>query len=342
MRAAYYEKNGPARDVLRVAEVETPEPGPGEVRVRLATSGVNPSDVKGRAGLTRKIAFPRVIPHSDGAGEIDKVGEGVPASRVGERVWVWNGQWRRAFGTAAQAIVLPAAQAVRLPANTSMEVGACLGIPAYTAWQAVEYARLGADATVLIAAGAGAVGHYAIQFAKKKGATVLTTVSSPEKAALARQAGADHTIDYKREDVGERVMALTGKRGADAVIEMDLAVNARLLPGVLKPDGIVAIYGGSAAEPAIPFQFLLQNSITLRFFLVYMMPGELRARATDDITRLLEAGALLHNVAQTFALADIAAAHEAVESGKAMGNVVVRDRLAVPFRSCPRKRASSS
>jgi NADPH2:quinone reductase len=324
MRAAYYETKGPARDVLRLADVETPQPGRGEVRVRLLTSGVNPSDVKSRAGLTRKIAFPRVIPHSDGAGEIDGVGEGVPATRVGERVWVWNGQWRRPFGTAAQSIVLPAPQAVPLPADVSLEVGACLGIPAYTGWQAVEVAGLENGSTVLVAAGAGAVGHYAIQFAKKKGATVITTISSPAKAELARRAGADHTIDYKQENVGERVMALTGKRGVDAVIEMDLAANAKLLPGVLKPAGIVAVYGGSAAEPPIPFQFLLQNSITLRFFLVYLMPPELRERATADITRMLEAGELIHNVAQTFDLDDLVTAHEAVESGKAMGNIVVR------------------
>src|SRR5215470_12071663 len=132
MRAAYYETNGTAREVLRVGEVETPEPGPGEVRVRLAASGVNPSDVKSRAGSTRKIAFPRVIPHSDGAGEIDRVGQGVSSSRVGERVWVWNGQWRRPFGTAAQSIVLPAEQAAPLPAGIAVEAAACLGIPAYT------------------------------------------------------------------------------------------------------------------------------------------------------------------------------------------------------------------
>jgi len=323
MRAGYYEMNGSARDVLQVGEVESGTPGAGEVRVRLATSGVNPSDVKSRAGLNRKIAFPRVIPHSDGAGEIDQVGDGVAGSRIGERVWVWNGQWRRPFGTAAEFIVLPAEQAVALPANVSLEAGACLGIPAYTAYQAVEYAGIGEGSTVLVAAGAGAVGHYAIQFAKTKGATVLTTVSSAAKADLARQAGADHTIDYKREDVGERVMAITGKRGVDAVIEMDLAANARLLPGVLRPEGIVAVYGGSAPEPAIPFQFLLQNSITLKFFLVNNMAPALRARATADITRMLEANALIHNVAETFALADIVAAHDVVESGKAMGNVVV-------------------
>jgi NADPH2:quinone reductase len=324
MRAAYYESNGPAREVLRVADVETPQAGRGEVRVRLRTSGVNPSDVKSRAGLTRKIAFPRVIPHSDGAGEIDAVGEGVSPARVGERVWVWNGQWRRPFGTAAEWIVLPSEQAVHLPANVTMDAGACLGIPAYTGYQGVLLARAKEGSTVLVAAGAGAVGHYAIQFAKKRKATVITTVSSPAKAEIARAAGADHVIDYKREDVGERVMAITAKRGVDAVIEMDLAANARLLPTVLAPNGVVAVYGSGAAEASIPFQFLLQNSITLQFFLVYLMPAEMRQRATADITQMLERGELIHNVAQTFDLGDIVAAHEAVESGKAMGNIVVK------------------
>jgi NADPH2:quinone reductase len=324
MRAAYYETNGAAREVLRLAEVETPQPGRGEVRVRLAASGVNPSDVKSRAGLTRKIAFPRVIPHSDGAGEIDRVGEGVPPSRVGERVWVWNGQWRRPFGTAAEAIVLPSEQAVPLPANISMEAGACFGIPAYTAYQAVLLTGAEDGSTVLVAAGVGAVGHYAIQFAKKRKATVITTVSSQAKAEIARRAGADHVIDYKREDVGQRVMAITGKRGVDAVIEVDLAANGRLLPNVLAPAGVVAIYGSGAAETSIPFQFLLQNSIALKFFLVYLMPREERARATAAITRMLERGELIHNVAQSFDLGDIVAAHEAVEAGKAMGNIVIR------------------
>jgi NADPH:quinone reductase len=324
MRAAYYEANGAARDALRVGEVPTPEPGPGEVRVRLIASGVNPSDVKSRAGVTRKIAFPRVIPHSDGAGEIDRVGPEVSPTRLGERVWVWNGQWRRPFGTAAEWIVLPSEQAVPLPASISVEAGACLGIPAYTGYQAVALAGLKEGSTVLIAAGAGAVGHYAIQFAKQRKATVITTVSSPAKAEIARQAGADHVIDYRRENVGDRVMAITAKRGVDAVIEVDLAANARLLPSVLAPNGVVAIYGSGAPDASIPFQFLLQNSITLKFFLVYLMPPELRQRATADITRMLERGELVHNVAQAFDLGDIVAAHEAVESGKAMGNIVVR------------------
>src|SRR5262249_45496631 len=210
MRAAYYETNGAARDVLRVDEVETPRPGRGEVRVRLAGPGVNPSHVKSRAGLTRKIAFARVIPHSDGAGEIDQVGEGVSPARVGERVWVWNGQWRRPFGTAAQSIVLPSEQAVALPAHTRLAPRARLRLPAHTAYQAVVLTGIAEGATVLVAAGAGAVGHYAIQFAKKRKATVITTVSSPAKGEIARRAGADHVVDYKRENVGERIMAVTG------------------------------------------------------------------------------------------------------------------------------------
>jgi NADPH2:quinone reductase len=324
MRAAFYEKNGAAREVLRAGEVETPQPAAGEVRVRLFTSGVNPSDVKSRAGLTRKIGFPRVIPHSDGAGEIDGVGEGISPGRLGESVWVWNGQWRRPFGTAAESITLPAEQAVPLAGRTSMEEGACLGIPAYTGYQAVYLTGAGEGATVLVAAGAGAVGHYAIQFAKHRRATVLATVSSAAKAELARAAGADHVIDYKREDVGERVMGITGKRGVDAVIEVDLAANAKLLPQVLAPNGVVAIYGSGAPDATIPFQFLLQNDIALKFFLVYLMPSTLRARATAEITHMLERGELVHNVARTLALEDIVAAHEMVEAGSAMGNVVLR------------------
>ncbi len=166
MRAAYYEANGPADAVLKVAEVETPKPGPGEVRVKLATSGVNPSDVKTRAGTVRKIAFPRVIPHSDGAGTVDAVGEGVSKARVGERVWIWNGAWKRPFGTAAEYIALPARQAVALPAASSFGDGACLGIPALTAYHAVTLDGPVSGQTILVHAGAGAVGHYAEQMAK--------------------------------------------------------------------------------------------------------------------------------------------------------------------------------
>ena len=321
MRAAWYEKNGPAAEVLNVSEIETPKPGPGEVRIKLKTSGVNPSDVKSRAGTTRKIMFPRVIPHSDGAGEIDTVGEGVAPSRVGERVWIWNGQWKRPFGTAAEYIVLPATQAVRLPDAISFEAGACLGIPALTAWHAIAIAGADRGKTLLIAGGAGAVAHYAIQFAKARGATVITTVSSAAKAKLAHDAGADHTIDYKTESVGERLMALT-KTGVDAVIELDLTANAGLLGGVLRPRGTLVVYG-TGAQAAIPASFCLANAITFKFVFVYELTPDERARAIADITRMLEANALRHNVAASFPLAEIVRAHEAVESGKVAGNVVI-------------------
>jgi NADPH2:quinone reductase len=322
MHAAYYERNGAARAVLQIGEVQTPHAGPGEVRVRLATSGVNPSDVKSRQGSTRKIAFARVIPHSDGAGIIDEVGDGVPKSRIGERVWVWNGQWKRAFGTAAEFIVLPAAQAVPLPANISFEAGACLGIPAMTAIHAVVLANAAKDTILLVAGGAGAVSQYVIQFAKANGAKVITTVSSPEKAKAAREAGAEHTIDYKQENVGDRVMEITGKRGVDAVIEMDLTANAKLIPGVLRPKGTVIVYG-TGPDAVLPSAFCLVNSIRLQFFLVYDLDSTERERAVAAVNDALKTGALLNRVTQpTFSLADTVAAHEAVERG-AIGNVIV-------------------
>lgn len=322
MRAAYYERNGTAREVLQIGELATPHAGPGEVRVKLATSGVNPSDVKSRQGTTRKIAFPRVIPHSDGAGVIDEVGSGVPQSRLGERVWVWNGQWKRAFGTAAEFIVLPAPQAAPLPAGISFEIGACLGIPAMTAIHAVGLANTSADTTLLVSGGAGAVSQYVIQFAKAKKAKVITTVSSPEKADIARKAGADQIIDYKKESVGERVMEITGKHGVDAVIELDLTANAKLIPAVLRPKGSVIIYG-TGLEAALPSAFCLVNSVRLQFFLVYELDANERERAIVGINEALESEALVNRIAQPiFSLAEAVAAHEAVERGT-IGNVVV-------------------
>jgi len=322
MRAAYYEQNGAAREVLRVGDVETPQAGPGEVRVKLATSGVNPSDVKSRLGLTRQIAWPRLIPQSDGAGVIDQVGDGVPKTRLSERVWIWNGQWKRAFGTAAEYIALPAAQAVKLPDQISFAAGACLGIPAMTAVHAVALAGTETGTTLLVAGGAGAVSQYVIQFAKALGATVLTTISSPEKAAVAREAGADHTIDYKREDVGEQVMQITGKRGVDAVIELDLAGNAKLIPSVLRPKGSVIVYGTSAQVANLPAQFCLTQSIRVQFFLVYELNAQERERAVSTISQALGAGKLINGVGPTFPLVDIVGAHEAVERGS-IGNVIV-------------------
>ena len=323
MRAAYYEANGPAAAVLRLGDVATPEPGPGEVRIRLAASGVNPSDVKSREGRTRKIAFPRVIPHSDGAGTIDKVGEGVAAARIGERVWTWNAQWKRPSGTAAEYVVLPAALAVPLPGHIGFAEGAGLGIPAMTAYHAVAAAEVDSATTVLIAGGAGGVGHYAIQFARARGAVVITTVSSEEKAKLARAAGADHVIDYKRDDVAAAVMDLTDNAGVDAVIEMDLAANAKLYPGLLHARSQVVVYGTGAPDATVPSQFLLVNANTIKWIFVYELNPAERAAAIGAITNLMEEKRLIHNVALTLPLGEIVRAHEAVEQGKTPGNVVV-------------------
>ena len=324
MRAAYYEANGAAADVLKIGEVETPRPGPGEVLVRIKTSGVNPSDVKNRAGTTAKMAFPRVIPHSDGAGEIEEVGEGVAAARVGERVWTWNAAFGRPFGTAAEYVVLPAAQAVPLPANTSFDEGACLGIPAMTAWHAVAVAGLPEQGgTVLISGGAGAVSQHAIQFAKARGATVITTISSPAKAKIAHDLGADHTIDYKREDVAQRVMEIAGKGGVNAILEMDFNTNAKLIP-VLQPHGTAVIYGITGLEAQFSARYCLTNAITLKFIMVYRLNDRERAAAVEGINRMLEEGRLITNVPLTLPLADIAAAHVAVETGQLIGNAVLR------------------
>jgi NADPH2:quinone reductase len=324
MRAAYYERNGAARDVLQLGDLPTPSPGVGEVRVKLKASGINPSDVKAREGRTRKIGYPRVVPHSDGAGIIDAVGDGVGKARIGERVWTWNAQWKRAFGTCAEFVTLPEAMAVRLPESAGFEDGACLGVPAMTAYQAVAVAEAWAGSTILVTGGAGGVGHYVIQFARERGAVVIATVSSEDKAALARAAGAEHTIDYKREDVGARIMDLTDNAGVDTVIEMDLSANAKLYPRVLRPRGSVVVYGMGSAESQIPSQWMLVNAVTMKFVYVYELTRDERAAAIGEINRLLAAKRLINNVARTMPLSEIVAAHEAVESGRVAGKVVVR------------------
>ena len=323
MRAAFYTEQGPARAVLRIGEQSEPVPGPGEVRVRLRASGVNPSDWKvRRGGFGRGLMAPLIIPHSDGAGDIDQIGPGV-ADRVGERVWIWNGQWKRPHGTAAEYIVVPQAQAVRLPADTGYAEAACLGIPALTALQAVRLSGIDAGSIVLIAGGAGSVAHYAIQLAKLRGATVITTVSNDAKAEHARCAGADHIINYRTDDVGAQIKALTGDRGVDAVIELDLSSNAKLYPSILRPHATVVVYGMAANEATLPSLWLMQNSITLRLFLVYDMSDDDRSAVIDELTKLLEQGCLQHTIARRLPLEEIAEAHELVERGDLIGNVVL-------------------
>ena len=300
MQAAYYERTGPAREVLHVAELPEPEPGPGEVRVRLRWSGVNPSDVKSRAGLRSTVLpFPRIVPHSDGMGLIDAVGAGVPPGRVGERVWLWNAAWGRAHGTAAQRIVLPQQQAVPLPEGVPDEAGACLGIPAMTALHALLCAGGVAGQTVLVAGGAGAVGHYAVQMARLLGAArVLATASTPAKAAA-------------------------GTTGIHRIVEVDIAANAALDLDVLRPGGDCVVYGSGAPAFTLPFFPLIARNLALRFFIVYNLEPADRQRAQATLGGWLERGALVHAIAERWPLAQVAQAHESVESGRAVGNVVL-------------------
>jgi len=325
MQAAYYERTGPASEVLTLGSLPDPEPGPGEVRVRLRWSGVNPSDVKSRAGLrTAQLPFPRIVPHSDGMGVIDAVGAGVPAKRMGERVWVWNAAWGRAFGTAAQYVTLPQAQAVVLPQAVPDEAGACLGIPALTALHATLAHGGVKDRTVLVAGGAGAVGHYAVQFAHLLGARrVIATVSNAAKAALAAQAGADVTINYREGDVVERVRSATQGAGVDRVIEVDVAANGLLDADIVRPGGQWLVYGSGQGQFSLPFFPLIVKNQSLHFFIVYNLAPEDRRRAESMLTEFLESGSLVHNIARRLPLAEIAAAHEMVERGQTIGNVVL-------------------
>jgi NADPH2:quinone reductase len=324
MKAVWYERNGPAREVLQYGDMPDPEPGPGEVRVRVHASGVNPSDWKTRSG-SRPMVAPRVIPHSDGAGTIDRVGAGVDPARIGERVWLWNGQWKRPFGTAADFIALPSEQAVRLPDNTSFEAGACLGIPALTAHRAVTVDGSIAGQSVLVSGGAGAVGHYAIQMAKILGAArVIATVSSPEKAEHARRAGADEVINYRTEDVAARVHALTDGRGVDRIVEVDISGNAGLVPKIVAREGVCVVYGANTPQATFDFGPMIMSGAAVRFFIVYELSPEARKRGVDDLTRWLEEGRLQHTIAATLPLERTIEAHERVEQGKLIGNVVVQ------------------
>lgn len=322
MKAGWYERNGAARDVLKTGEIDTPDPGPGEVRVKIATSGVNPSDVKSRRG--RPPAFPRIIPHSDGAGIIDAVGKGADHGRIGERVWLWNAQWKRADGSAAEYCVLPPEQAVKLPSRIDMATGACLGIPALTALQALRLSGNIAGKTLLVTGAGSSVGHYITQMAKLRGARVIGTASDT-RADHARAAGADFVIDYRKKDVGKVAKELTRGKGVDGIIDMDLSSTAALIADtVMAPHGTIVCYGSNVAtDVAVSFPAMLWNSYALKVFVVYELKPEDRRACINELTQLLDSGALKHAVGPRFALKDIAAAHEAVEGGKAIGNVVL-------------------
>jgi NADPH:quinone reductase len=319
MRASLYDRQGPASEVLRVEDVPTPEPGPGEVRVKIEYSGVNPTDWKSREGVTPRPIDGFQIPHHDGAGVIDAVGDGVDPSRVGQRVWTYLAAAGRPSGTAAEWTVIPAEQAVPLPDGVSAELGASLGVPAMTAHRCLFADDRVEGKTILVAGGAGAVGHFAIELAKFYGARVVATVSNAEKAELAAQAGADLVVDYTEPTAAAKIRSF-GQ--VDRVVEVALGANLQLDLAVIKPGGVIVAYAADAADPVLPVRACMTANVVLRFVLLYGVPADALREGAKDITAALASRALTELPVQKFSLDDIAAAHEAVKNG-VVGKVLV-------------------
>jgi NADPH2:quinone reductase len=324
MRACWYETTGPARAVLKVGDRAEPRPGPGEVSVRVAVSGVNPTDVKRRSGARGPLPFPAMTPGYDAAGVIEAVGEGVAESRVGRRVWVWEAAHARPGGSAAQILVVPGSRAMDLPEGAAFADGASLGVPALTACHGL---RLGGDLsgqTVIVTGGAGAVGNYAVQLAKRMGAVVIATARGEPKAADARRAGADHVVDPRRESLGELALELTGGAGVRHMLDVDLGAHIGEAWRYIAENGSLASYGTrSDPAPTFPFSKYMYRNLSLHGIAVFNIPEAAKLAAAAAVQDALEAGALLHRRDSTFPLADIAAAHERQESGLARGKILV-------------------
>jgi NADPH2:quinone reductase len=319
MRACLYDRTGPAREVLRIADVDRPEPGPGQVRVRVHLSGVNPTDVKSRGGITPRRIDGFQIPHHDGAGVIDAVGPGVDEARIGERVWLWMAAGTK-WGTGGEWSVVPSEQAVALPEHASDELGACLGVPAMTAhWCLFSDGPLG-GASVLVAGGAGAVGHYAIQLARRAGARVATTVSGPEKARLARAAGADLVVNYREPDALDQLKSFSAVM--DRIVEVNLPANLELDLNLSGATTTIVTYAATSEDATLPTRRCMTANVTFRFILLYGVGREALLRAAAEISEAAAAGDLTELPLRRFALDDVVAAHEAVEEG-VLGKVVL-------------------
>jgi len=324
MKAVWYTKTGNASDILQIGELDDPLINAGEVLVKVRMSGVNPSDVKIRAGARGELQFPRVIPHSDGSGEIVDVGEGVDRNRIGERVWIWNGAFGRADGTCAELISLPEFQAVKINNEVSYGSAACMGIPASTAYYGLLANGPIKNKTVLISGGAGAVGFYGIQIAKLSGANVITTISNDEKAEIANNAGADKVINYKNENVLEEIMEYTENDGVDRIFEVEFGGNLPINEKIIKPNGVIAAYGSMAEmEPKLPFYNLMFKGVKIDTFLIYSIEKKFREEILNGLSELLNQNSLKHMISQTYSIDDVVNAHEAMESGSVIGNIVI-------------------
>lgn len=325
MKAISFAEFGPAKQVLKTSEWRTPEPGPDEVLVKLSTTGVNPSDVKKRAG-----GFPNllddgpVIPHSDGAGVIEAVGSGVATSRIGERVFVYQAQYARLHGTAAEYVAIDTLRAPILPDNVSFEIGACVGIPILTAHRCVFADGDVAGLWVLVTGGAGRVGYYAIQWAHRAGARVIATASNDADALACREAGAEQVVNHREPGWGRQVLAHSEGVQIDRVIDVEFGANLPELLDCLRTGATIATYSSTVVpEPSLPFRTMMFMDLTVRMVIVYAMPESAKAQAVADTqTRLAEEG-LRHRIAQILPFAEMARAHEIIEEGSVRGCVVV-------------------
>lgn len=325
MKVASYTEVGPAKSVLRLREHPMPVVPSGEVLVKVCASGVNPSDVKRRAGwLNALMEYPEVVPHSDGAGIIMAVGEKVSEQRLHERVWLYNGQWQRSMGTAAEYIALPSQYAVHLHDNVGFLEGACLGVPACTAYHCVASGGDLRGQQVLVQGGAGAVGAYAIQIAVLSGARVIATCSTKEKADFALAMGAAVIINYKRQNVVKEVMAETNGKGVQHIVEVDFGQNAEVDAAVIKSRGSISSYS-STLKPWVEYDYygFGHKGVSIEFVQVYLLSANERLAAVTRLNQWMAEGVLMHCIGHVSSLEDIAKAHEAQESGKVIGNIVL-------------------
>ena len=326
MKSISYDRFGAAADVLTLSSFDTPEPAAGEVTVRMAFSGVNPSDIKARAGSrpgVLKPPFPQVIPHSDGSGTIEAVGAGVDRDRIGTRVWIWNGQWQRAYGTASTHITLPADQAVALPDGISLETGAILGIPGLTAAEAVFGGGDVAGQTLLVSGGGGTVGYLAVQLAAWAGAKVIATCSARDMDRV-KAAGADSVLDYRSDTLAADILAANGGAPVARILEVEFGANVAMNTEVIAPNSTIAAYGSQIEmAPTLPFGPLLFKAATLDIILIYLLPLAERQTRITQLHSALTEGALKCPVAQVYPLEKCAAAHDAVLAGGRAGAILV-------------------
>jgi len=326
MKAAWFESFGAAADVLRVGEQDKPVAGAGEVLVRMECSAVNPSDVKKRAGsMPELLDDGLVIQNSDGSGVIEATGDGVSAGRIGERVWVYEAQYARRLGSAAEYVAIDSRRAVQLPENSSFEVGACIGIPVMTAHRCVFSDGPVNGQTLVVTGGAGRVGYYAVQWAAQAGARVIATASNETDAENCRLAGADTVVNHRDEDWAAQVVAANGGVPVDRVIDVEFGANLLSVLDMIRTSGTIATYSSTVVtEPKLPFYRMMFMDLTVRMVIVYAMPESAKQAAIDDIDLALREDRLKHRVTHVLPLDDIVQANELIEEGGFRGCVGVK------------------